>query len=135
MWILSKTFRFEAAHRLPRHDGKCARLHGHSWQFTVKVGANALRRSGSKTGMAIDYGDIKAAVAPLLREKLDHHYLNETTELENPTSEEIARFIYEWLEPKLPGLVAVVVNETCTSSCTYSPSSERPFDGDEIAVG
>jgi 6-pyruvoyltetrahydropterin/6-carboxytetrahydropterin synthase len=66
-WTLSKEFTFEAAHRLPRHDGKCARLHGHSWKMLVEVESPELHKSGPKSGMVMDFGDIKAAV-----EKLKH---------------------------------------------------------------
>jgi len=51
---------------------------------------------------------------------LDHYYLNESTKLENPTSEELARWIYEKLKlAGLPGLDAVEIRETCTSGCIY----------------
>jgi 6-pyruvoyltetrahydropterin/6-carboxytetrahydropterin synthase len=80
-WIVYKykEFRFEAAHRLPHHDGKCRRLHGrHSWVGRVYV--------------------------------------------ENTTSEEIAKWIFEKLAAaNLPGLHAVEITETCTSGCIYSP--------------
>ena len=62
---------------------------------------------------------------PILDSKLDHHFLNETLPLANPTSEEIARWLFGELKPKLPQLVAVTVHETCTSKCTY-----RPAEGD-----
>lgn len=119
MWKLRKKFTFEASHRLPHHDGKCRRLHGHSWVGWVTVRAEELQRQGSKAGMVVDYGDIKAAVGPLVEDYLDHHHLNETLGLENPTSEEIARWVFDRLKPGLPGLATVVIEETCTSSCTY----------------
>ncbi|MCD8487597.1 MAG: 6-carboxytetrahydropterin synthase QueD [Desertifilum sp.] len=119
-WIIYKEFRFEAAHHLPHHDGKCRRLHGHSWVGRVYVRGNALVKSGPKQGMLIDYGEIKQYIQPLLEDYLDHHYLNETTGLENPTSEAIAKWIYNRLEAaKLPGLYAVEIQETCTSGCRY----------------
>jgi 6-pyruvoyltetrahydropterin/6-carboxytetrahydropterin synthase len=52
-------------------------------------------------------------------EKLDHHYLNEVSGLENPTSENIAIWIWNKLKPKLPLLTEVVVAETCTARCIY----------------
>ncbi len=120
-WILGKEFRFEAAHQLPYHDGKCARLHGHSWRGVVYVKGTALNKSGSKAGMVIDYGDIKSYLKPLVDDYLDHYYLNESTGLESPTSEEVAKWIFEQLEQAgLPGLVAIRIDETCTSTCIYT---------------
>ena len=58
-WLIYKEFRFEAAHRLPHHDGKCCRLHGHSWLGRVYVKGNQLIKDGSKQGMLLDYGDLK----------------------------------------------------------------------------
>lgn len=119
-WIIYKEFRFEAAHRLPHHDGKCQRLHGHSWVGRVYVAGDQLTETGSKVGMLMDYGEIKKYIQPLLDNYLDHYYLNESTHLENPTAEALAKWIYEQLEiAKLPGLVAVEIQETCTSGCRY----------------
>jgi 6-pyruvoyltetrahydropterin/6-carboxytetrahydropterin synthase len=124
MWTLVKKFTFEAAHKLSNHQGKCSRLHGHSWVGFVYVSSNELKQSGSETGMVIDYGEIKGIINPLVDDYLDHYYLNESTGLENPTSEEIARWIYDKIKTKLPGLVAVRVDETCTSQCFYSELSD-----------
>jgi 6-pyruvoyltetrahydropterin/6-carboxytetrahydropterin synthase len=123
-WIIYKEFTFEAAHRLPFHDGKCSRLHGHSWIARVYVKGNSLIEEGAKQGMIMDYGDIKKYMKPLLNDYLDHYYLNETTGLENPTSEALAKWIYEKLASvNLPGLYAVEIKETCTSGCQYMPQS------------
>jgi 6-pyruvoyltetrahydropterin/6-carboxytetrahydropterin synthase len=119
MFRLTKEFRFEASHQLPAHDGKCARLHGHSWRGRVVVRGDVLVDSGPKVGMLLDYGDIKRAVEPLVREHLDHWHLNDSTGLLNPTSEELARWVFERLRPALPMLEAVIIEETCTSSCEY----------------
>jgi 6-pyruvoyltetrahydropterin/6-carboxytetrahydropterin synthase len=119
-WIIFKEFRFEAAHILPRHGGKCSRLHGHSWVGRVYIKGHHLQETGSSQGMIMDYGDIKKYLQPLLDEYLDHYYLNDTTGLENPTSEAIAKWIYQQLEAAhLPGLYAVEIRETCTSGTTY----------------
>lgn len=120
-WLLYKEFQFEAAHRLPNHDGKCRRLHGHSWVGRVYVKGNKLIADGAKQGMIIDYDDIKKYLEPLLENYLDHYYLNETTGLPSPTSEALAKWIFEHLETAgLPGLQAVEIRETCTSSARYS---------------
>ena len=71
-----------------------------------------------KLGWVIDYADISAAFKPLW-EQLDHHYLNEIDGLENPTSENVAVWIWDRLKPALPLLAAVEVAETCTARCVY----------------
>jgi len=111
-----KQFTIEAAHRLPRvPDGhKCGRLHGHSFRIEVHV----VGTLDPDTGWVMDYADIKAAFAPL-HEQLDHHYLNEVDGLENPTSEQLARWIWCRLKPVLPGLAEIVVRETCTAGARY----------------
>ncbi len=113
---LSKTFGFEAAHDLPSFppDHKCRRLHGHSFQFDVVVAGEVPQ----ERGYLIDYGDIRKAADPIIR-RLDHYYLNDIEGLENPTAENIARWIWDRLRPQLPSLAAVIVHETCMSSCEY----------------
>lgn len=125
MYRLEKKFRFEAAHLLPDHDGKCARLHGHSWVGTLVVEGAQLLKSGPKASMLIDYGDLSRAIEPLLERYLDHHYLNQTLGLRSPTSEEIARWVFARLKPVLPTLTEVVIEETCTSRCTYRPDEKE----------
>ena len=111
-----KEFHFEAAHRLPNVPAghKCARLHGHSFQVRLSVSGEA----AEPAGWVMDFADLKAAFKPLL-EQLDHFYLNDIAGLENPTSENIARWIWNRLLPRLRGLSAVEVRETCTSGCIY----------------
>jgi len=113
---LSKTFHFEAAHDLPTfpEGHKCRRLHGHSFRFDVIVEGDV----DSDKGYLIDYGDIKSAVAPIVKQ-LDHYYLNEIEGLSNPTSEVLAQWLWRQLKGVLPLLSAIVVHETCTSSCEY----------------
>jgi len=110
-----REFTFEAAHRLPFVPAghKCARLHGHSYRVEVRVSGPV----DELAGWVMDFGEIKAAVAPLLSQ-LDHYYLNEVPGLENPTSENLACWIWDRLVASLP-LDAVTVRETCTSGCTY----------------
>jgi 6-pyruvoyltetrahydropterin/6-carboxytetrahydropterin synthase len=120
VWIISKQFTFEAAHQLPHHDGKCKRLHGHSWIGIAYLQSDRLQEIGSNRGMVQDFGDVKTILTPFVNEYLDHHYLNETTGLENPTCEELARWIYDKLKPQLPMLSGIEVKETCTSSCLYT---------------
>lgn len=113
---LTKTFHFEAAHDLPTFPPghKCRRLHGHSFRFDVVVEGEV----DPAKGFLIDYGDIKQAAEPLVRQ-LDHFYLNEIEGLSNPTSENIAKWIWDRLRPGMPLLAAIVVHETCTSACEF----------------
>ena len=103
-------FTFEAAHRLPRVPAghKCARLHGHSFKVEVAV-AGAVN---PETGWFIDFGELYDAWKPLY-EVLDHHYLNEVEGLENPTSEILAKWLWDKLKAKLPSLEQITVFETC----------------------
>jgi 6-pyruvoyltetrahydropterin/6-carboxytetrahydropterin synthase len=111
-----KEFHFEAAHRLPRvpHGHKCARLHGHSFQVRIRLEGDV----GADTGWVMDFAELKTHFAPLY-EQLDHNYLNDIPGLDNPTSENIARWIWQRLVDNLPQLSAVEIRETCTSGCVY----------------
>lgn len=113
---LRKTFQFEAAHLLPNlpENHKCRRLHGHSFKAEIVVAGEC----DPRLGWVMDYAEITAAFKPLW-EQLDHRYLNEVPGLENPTSENVAVWIWERLKPALPLLVEVVVAETCTAQCVY----------------
>ncbi|MFI5040340.1 MAG: 6-carboxytetrahydropterin synthase QueD [Acidimicrobiales bacterium] len=110
-----KEFTFEAAHRLPNvpPGHKCARLHGHSFRVTVHIEGPV-----DDTGWVRDFADISRAMKPVV-ECLDHYYLNEIEGLDNPTSEILARWIWEHVSPALPELSRVVVCETCASGAVY----------------
>ncbi len=111
-----KEFTFEAAHRLPHvpPGHKCARLHGHSFSVAVYIAGLV----DGETGWIRDFADLTCAMQPVLDE-LDHYYLNEIEGLDNPTSEVLARWIWNRVLPALPELSQVVVRETCTSGCVY----------------
>ena len=111
-----KVFTIEAAHRLPNlpAEHKCYRLHGHSFRIEVHV-AGAV---DPKLGWVQDFADVGRAFQPLY-EQLDHRYLNEVAGLENPTSENLSRWVWVRLKPSLPGLSQVIVRETCTAGCSY----------------
>jgi len=93
---------------------KCRRLHGHSFKVEIVLAGEC----DAKLGWLMDYAEIKAVFSPIW-EKLDHHYLNEIRGLENPTSENVAAWIWQQLKPNLPLLVEVVVAETCTAQAVY----------------
>lgn len=113
---LSKSFRFEAAHDLPTFPPghKCRRLHGHSFRFDVIVEGEV----DPALGYLMDYGDLRRVVDPVVKQ-LDHYYLNKIEGLENSTSELLARWLWQRIQPGLPLLSAIIVYETCTSSCEY----------------
>ncbi len=112
-----KEFTFEAAHRLPNvpEGHKCSRLHGHSFHVALYVEGSV----GDDSGWVMDFADVKTAFKPLYQQ-LDHNYLNDIEGLSNPTSENIARWIWKNLKPALPQLAKVVIRETCTSGCVYN---------------
>lgn len=111
-----RIFTIEAAHRLPNVPAghKCARLHGHSFRIELHLSGDV----DAHTGWVMDFADVKAAFQPIY-DRLDHHYLNEIPGLENPTSENLARWVWGQAKPVLPQLSKVVIHETCTSGCEY----------------
>jgi 6-pyruvoyltetrahydropterin/6-carboxytetrahydropterin synthase len=113
---LERSFRFEAAHFLPRVPvgHKCARMHGHSYCIEIAIEGEI----DPERGWVMDFADIDAHVAPLVRE-LDHRVLNEIEGLANPTSELLARWLWQRLKLSLPGLCEIAVAETPTSRCIY----------------
>ena len=109
-------FRFEAAHLLPKvpPGHKCQRLHGHSFKVELAVKGPV----DEETGWFIDFGVLYDLWKPL-HDVLDHNYLNEVPGLENPTSEILARWIWNKLKPNLAPLERVTVFETCDARCEY----------------
>jgi 6-pyruvoyltetrahydropterin/6-carboxytetrahydropterin synthase len=112
-----KCITLECAHRLPNVPAghKCARVHGHSFRVEIRVRGPV----DGHLGWVMDFADVKAAFEPLYQQ-LDHRYLNDVPGLENPTSENLARWIWQRLKPGLPQLAEVVVHETCTSGARYA---------------
>lgn len=117
-----KEFTFEAAHRLPfvPEGHKCGRLHGHSYRVEIHVAGEV----DPATGWILDFADIGAAFKPLF-ELLDHNYLNDIDGLDNPTSENLARWIWDRLRDPLPQLSSVLVHETCATGCAYRGDLDR----------
>lgn len=117
-----KVFHIEAAHRLPNLPAshKCSRLHGHSFRVEIHISGEP----GPESGWIMDFADLKAAFAPVF-EALDHRYLNEVPGLENPTSEILARWIWQRLKPALPTLSKLLIAETCTSGCIYKGEMDK----------
>lgn len=107
---------FSSAHNLRGYRGKCEELHGHNWRVEVV----AVKGKLDKSGMLLDFKDLKARLNAVL-EKLDHRHLNNLPYFKkvNPTSENIARYIYDCLKQTLSEIKAVTVWENSTSSATY----------------
>jgi 6-pyruvoyltetrahydropterin/6-carboxytetrahydropterin synthase len=95
-------------------DHKCSRLHGHSFRVEIHVKGNVEPESG----WIIDFAEIDNAFRPLFAQ-LDHQYLNEVEGLSNPTSENLAQWIWSRISMSLKGLYMVIIRETCTSGCAY----------------
>ena len=112
-----RVFQVEAAHYLPNvpEGHKCRRLHGHSFRIEVHIRGDV----GVESGWVMDFADLKRAFQPLF-DRLDHHCLNDIDGLDNPTSENLARWIWARLQPSLPTLSRIVVQETCTAGCSYT---------------
>ena len=107
---------FSSAHNLRGYKGKCESLHGHNWKVEAAVTSAEL----DGCGMVMDFKVLKQELEEQLSE-LDHKYLNELPYFSevNPTSENIARYLYLTLKKKMPGLSSVRVWESENSSATY----------------
>jgi 6-pyruvoyltetrahydropterin/6-carboxytetrahydropterin synthase len=114
--VIYKAFTFAAAHRLPNvpEDHKCSGMHGHTFRIEVYFRGPLL----PEAGWVMDFADIAGAFNPL-REMLDHSYLNDIEGLQNPTSENIARWVWKRLRPVVPNLCRIVVGESAESGCIY----------------
>lgn len=120
MYKITVKSHFSAAHRLRGYRGKCENLHGHNWMVKAVVAAIDL----NKIGIIMDFQELKEILNEVLK-LLDHKYLNELHPFKkvNPTSENIAKFIYDKLNSKIKNqdikLVSVDIGETGTSYATY----------------
>ncbi len=120
MYEVSIVAGFSAAHRLENYRGKCENLHGHNWKVEITVESDYL----DETGLAMDFTELKAR-AGVIVEELDHTNLSDLPcfRKQNPTTENIARLIYEKLEEQLEGLQAqisrVSVSESDSSRASY----------------
>jgi len=114
-----KDFTFEAAHRLPNvpEGHKCGRLHGHSFFVRVHLSGEV----DPEAGWVVDFAEVTKAFKPVL-ELLDHNFINDVPGLSNPTSENLAIWIWREMREVIPTLSAVEVRETCTSGCIYRGS-------------
>lgn len=120
MYELTTETTFAAAHQLRGYGGKCENLHGHNWKVQIHVIAESL----NDIDIAIDFNDLKRMANEVVG-PLDHSFLNDKfpfTE-KNPSSENIARYIYDGMKKKVNNeyvrLTAITVWESESSSATY----------------
>ncbi|MCL6621827.1 MAG: 6-carboxytetrahydropterin synthase QueD [Syntrophobacterales bacterium] len=122
MYELKIITHFSAAHRLENFYGKCEALHGHNWKVEVQVRGTRL----DEAGLVLDFGVLKALTREVL-EELDHTYLNEHPAFrhQNPSSENLARYLAEQLQNRLDGkgvqVSRVNVWESDTACASYIP--------------
>ena len=116
MYRIIITSDFSAAHMLRNYKGKCENLHGHNWRVEV----SALSEKLNKQGMVFDFKDLKEKVNTIL-DKVDHKNLNKIAYFKktNPTSENIAKFIYDKIKSREIKVKSVTVWESDTARATY----------------
>lgn len=121
VWYLTVRGEFSAAHALRHYQGKCENMHGHNYGAELTVRGEKL---SSDTELAMDFSEMKKIFREVL-DQLDHHILNETPPFDviNPSSENLARYIWKQLEPRLAHssveLYSVTVSEKNAQSATY----------------
>jgi len=121
MYKVSATLTFAAAHSLRGYEGACENLHGHNWVVTATLGTDKL----DDVGIAYDFKDLKQNLNEIIN-KFDHQFLNEIEPFDklNPTSENLAKYIFDSLAEKLPEHIWVVSIEVGESE-KYSASYEE----------
>lgn len=113
---LKQHFQIESARFLPHLPSThpCSRMHGHSFKIILTLVGDL----DPQIGWVIDYNDIQSRMKPLL-DLIDHRVLNEVPGLENPTSELLAKWLFEKAKTSLPQLTRVTVAETPLTECSY----------------
>ncbi len=119
---IRKQFKFEAAHQLPHHPGKCARPHGHSYRLDVAV-RGPIQHAGAAAGMVDDFEALEHVVQQKVIDSVDHRSLNDI--LENPTCEMILQWMWKQLHPSLPRLDELVLWETATSCAVMQANDQQ----------
>lgn len=139
MFKIAKEFSFDMAHMLDGHDGKCKNLHGHTYKLQVEI-AGELHASGAKSGMVMDYSDLKAVVKQHILDPMDHAFIyDETSERESQvaallnqlnsktfalpartTAEQMAKYMFDTLRDVGLPVSLIRLWETPTSYCEYS---------------
>ena len=117
MFELTRKYEFHAARKLTLvdTDHPCYQLHGHTFSVVVELSGDI----DPSKGWVVDFYDIDRIYKDEIHTLLDHKYLNDIKELSNPTTEHIAKWIWNKIQPKLSGLTGVTVSEGPSYSCTY----------------
>ena len=117
-WILNTKFKFDAAHLIEGYDGKCGRMHGHSYKVHVEAKSNKLHPSKylDTDDMVCDFGELKWAAKDPEKGGLDHAVLNEELPV-NPTVERIAEFIYKETKQRIPADIELKITVWETENC------------------
>ncbi len=121
MYKISVTIKFAAAHKLHGYEGPCENLHGHNWIIKAVVGTDKL----DSIGIAYDFKKLKHQINEII-DQFDHKFLNEIKPFDelNPTSENIAKYIFVTLAKKLPSHIKVISVEVGESE-QYKASYEE----------
>lgn len=101
MVSICKRFKFDAAHKLPKHNGRCHNLHGHRWWVDVSISGPIVTSGSSDNGMIMDFGQLKEIVNLEIINLVDHKYLNDELPFEDPTAENMSEFFFKKLSDKL----------------------------------
>lgn len=117
-WTLHTEYKFDAAHLIEGYDGKCGRMHGHSYKVQVSAESNKLHPSKylDTDDMVCDFRELKWPSKSAEKGGLDHSVLNEELPV-NPTAERIAEFIYKETKQRIPEEVRLKITVWETESC------------------
>ncbi|MCT8592502.1 6-carboxytetrahydropterin synthase QueD [Glaesserella parasuis] len=138
MFKIAKEFSFDMAHMLDGHDGKCKNLHGHTYTLQVEI-TGELHTNGAKSGMVMDYSDLKVAVKQHILDKMDHAFIYDSTSEKKckvatllqsldsktfgiparTTAEQMAKYIFDTLTTEGLPVSLIRLWETPTSYCEY----------------
>ncbi|MDG6457467.1 6-carboxytetrahydropterin synthase QueD [Glaesserella parasuis] len=138
MFKIAKEFSFDMAHMLDGHDGKCKNLHGHTYTLQVEI-TGELHTNGAKSGMVMDYSDLKVAVKQYILDKMDHAFIYDSTSEKEckvatllqsldsktfgiparTTAEQMAKYIFDTLTAEGLPVSLIRLWETPTSYCEY----------------
>lgn len=124
-WTLKTEFKFDAAHRIDGYDGKCGRMHGHSYKVLMQAKSQKLHPSKylDTNDMVCDFRELKWAAKDSEKGGLDHTVLNERLPV-NPTAERIAEFIYNETKQRIPDEIKLKVTVWETDSCWVEYTEE-----------
>ncbi|MGI8893522.1 MAG: 6-carboxytetrahydropterin synthase QueD [Bacteroidia bacterium] len=111
-----KKYYFDSAHYLPNvpENHKCRNMHGHTYKLIVFVKGD----TDIDKGWVMDFAELKNAINPII-EIVDHKILNDISGLENPTCENIAKWLWIKIKEKIPALIRIELHETPTTGVIY----------------